>query len=452
MVRKKTVKNNLKLASLYGAAMTGLFFTPDYSNLQADIVDITWNGGNEQIGISPNFLSGTPTPVDIDPVGASVDLCVFYTMFSNTQGMIYGAGGIEIANQSITGIAQVQAGDLLTPDMFQGQTDRFDIDGVGYAAFRTNVGNVGWFKINFSPGNGGLRFLNGEFGNSGETLVIGVSAQQETFDGINVLAITASAADDNITVQASSIPNQVSLTVNGSVPQVFEFVDKVCVDGGSGNDIIVVDFNGSEANIIEGGPGADMLCGGTGKDNIFGGNGADFIFGLGNDDSLVGGGADDYIYAGLGDDFCSGGTGDDNIFGEAGFDILQGGEGDDFISGASGDDIISGFGGRDELRGFAGIDQIFGGQQRDRIFGGSGMDFVSGQGGNDVVHGGADDDEVFGGAGTDQLHGNDGNDVLSGNGGNDFFTGGNGLDQFFGGAGSDTGIDEGEAGESSIEN
>ena len=283
-------------------------------------------------------------------------------------------------------------------------------------------------------------------------VVDGVTIVQESVDGINTLMIEGSPEMDVIDVQSSGNPGEVSVSVSDCPVLNFADVQKVFILGNSGDDVITINFAGEFANFVAGGPGADFLCGGDGVDNLDGGNGNDFIYGLAANDDLFGGGGDDFIEGGLGDDFCSGGIGDDDIFGEAGMDILQGGDNDDYITGGDGDDVISGFDGRDELLGNDGIDHIFGGRQRDRIFGGAGMDVVSGQGGNDVVRGGAGNDEVLGGAGTDRLFGEAGDDLLSGNGGNDFFLGGDGSDSFFGGAGTDTGLDVGEAGESSIEN
>ena len=267
------------------------------------------------------------------------------------------------------------------------------------------------------------------------------------------LSIVGTDNNDNITAIGTATAGQVAVTVNGRATEIFDGVDRVIIDGKSGNDVIEVDFDaGVLFNEVVGGPGADMIMGGVGKDILNGNNGPDCLFGFENDDELFGGGGNDELLGGGEDDFCSGGVGNDCILGENGFDNLQGGEDDDIIIGGNGDDVISGFGGRDQLFGNAGMDQIFGGQQRDTIIGGSGMDFLSGQGGNDVVRGGTENDDVQGGAGIDRLFGDDGDDILSGNGGNDFFPGGNGLDEFFGGAGNDTGLDTGENGESSIEN
>ena len=79
MVNKRKIAT---VAVTFGAAMTSMYAAPE---LQADVLDITWNGGNAT-ATNPFVLgSGSQIPFNIDQVaGSMIDFaqwndCLLYT-------------------------------------------------------------------------------------------------------------------------------------------------------------------------------------------------------------------------------------------------------------------------------------------------------------------------------------------------------------------------------------
>jgi Ca2+-binding RTX toxin-like protein len=87
-------------------------------------------------------------------------------------------------------------------------------------------------------------------------------------------------------------------------------------------------------------------------------------------------------------------------------------------------------------------------EQADTLTGGGGYDVMYGLGGADTLRGGGGDDYVYGNNGADQLWGDDGGDHLFGGPGDDAIDGGLGYDYIQGGAGGD--IIHGGAGDDQI--
>jgi Ca2+-binding RTX toxin-like protein len=261
------------------------------------------------------------------------------------------------------------------------------------------------------------------------------------------------------------------------------------VDGGEGNDTLVLDFIPNllgqwTANITTG--ELSQLGGQTftfanfenfdARNTVFasldvtGSNSADVI--------RVGVG-ENTIYGLFGDDIISAGDGNDMLFGGGGNDSLDGGAGDDVLDGGAGIDTAS------YLDANAGVTvQLFLGQQDtlgagidtltsiENLQGSNFDDVLIGDAGNNVIEGGAGNDVLNGGAGIDllsyenangavtirlsQLTGQDTgavgidrvfgfenilggrfNDDLSGDDGANDIDGGRGNDSLFGGGGND---------------
>ena len=78
----------------------------------------------------------------------------------------------------------------------------------------------------------------------------------------------------------------------------------VRVDGGAGNDVVVIDAGVLTPVALHGGAGDDALTGGSGNDRLYGGDGADQLNGGSGDDVLValGGGHGDVSTGGAGRD------------------------------------------------------------------------------------------------------------------------------------------------------
>ena len=318
------------------------------------------------------------------------------------------------------------------------------------------------------------------------------------------LVVTGTDDNDTIFVTRTGVAGQVSVIVSDCPEEIYDGVEQIIVNGKEGDDTIEVDFlgirviggngddmitvlseGGSEVfggcgnDIITGGPGADILFGGFGMDTINGMGGADEIYGhdfisIDTNDThqniLFGGDGNDLVVGTSRVDMIDGGRGSDDIFGLGGADIIDGFHGNDYIEGGTGNDEILGglgsdeiFGGRgnDTILGQAGQDMLFGGTgtdnlngglNKDTIFGQGGDDVLSGSDGNDTLFGGTGNDELLGGTGNDILNGQNGSDLMFGQAGDDQFTGGLGQDTFNGGPGNDTAVDNGEAGEISVEN
>ncbi|MBD1867253.1 hypothetical protein H6F95_08060 [Cyanobacteria bacterium FACHB-471] len=210
-------------------------------------------------------------------------------------------------------------------------------------------------------------------------------------------------------VQAGAEPGQVFVGAFGYVqpyPTNSPGVDKIIADGGTGDDVIIIQSGVTAEVDLSGGEGNDVLLAGDGAATLRGGAGNDGL---------------------------TGGISNDQIFGEDGDDALKGSAGNDNLDGGTGNDIVAGDAGADILKGGNGDDRLSGGVDRDLLSGGDGDDRLSGGDGEDTLDGEAGNDTVFGDAGNDTLNGNDGNDELNGGFGDDILSGGNGDDIIKGG-------------------
>lgn len=158
--------------------------------------------------------------------------------------------------------------------------------------------------------------------------------------------------------------------------QSYDGVTKILAMAGEGNDII--DLRGLDSSTIE-----FELDGGVGNDQI-----------LLSDKA----GGDAVIHGGVGDDVIVGGAGDDEIYGDAGNDNIQGNGGDDTIFGDEGEIAY--------VEGAAGpTDQVDYTRARVKV-----------TDGDDVIRGGEGDDKIFGGGGKDDIQGDADNDLIIGDG------------------------------------
>ena len=183
-------RNTRKLqTATFGVAMSSLFVVND---MNAEILDLTWEGGEESIVINREPSHGGTFDaelINIDQVIGPVELSVFNTNFSNgVQHMeaIYGLG-------MLTGLEIVDEFELLDPTTFLPESIGFG--GIGnfnngtcngtcvtsaFAGFTTSTGNVGWFKIELLfpgiPQIPGWRFTNGRVATQGESLCVGATS------------------------------------------------------------------------------------------------------------------------------------------------------------------------------------------------------------------------------------------------------------------------------------
>ena len=209
---------------------------------------------------------------------------------------------------------------------------------------------------------------------------------------------------DQINVDLNAGTGNIDVTINGQLAGSFspaQVPAGIRIDGGRGNDTIVVGQAITLPVEIRGDKGNDQITGGGGDDNIDGGAGRDNCAGGDGRDSITGGAGNDVITGGGGADHVDGGHGNDDCSGDDGPDTVAGGLGRDRLAGAVGDDRLRGGGGRDDCDGGDGDDDIDGGSGRDRVRGG---------GGSDDFNEPADDGRRGRGRGSDDVEDRDGDD------------------------------------------
>ncbi len=514
----KSVKHTTKHAAIFGAALSSAFVATE---IQADVLDITWDGGQASVEVDfqVNEFCGPPIEtLDIDQLIAGPDLRVFFGSYECTLYPASGTVTIRVGSAfrdvmgDIASVGFLDRGVNIDPQTIADLGFlRLDSSGTFFAGFKTNDGNVGWFRVEIDSDS--VIVSEGEVATNGESLIVGgtdlCGPAVDLLDGILTIEGTGDADLINVSRENGVVSAELNgctetfpagtvkeLVINGNDGDdeiVVNFRDRKTIRGGSGDDVITVDGPGSGASIfgedgddtIVGGPSPDFIEGGAGNDNlsgrggrdwldggapvagspdmniINGGNGGDTILGGEDVDMILGGDGADTIYAFGGDDLVEAGAGADQIFGAAGADCIYGGPADDLINGGDGDDGLFGGDGRDSISGGqgadfviggSGSDNIQGGAEDDTIFGNEGLDILGGGAGDDVILGGVGNDTISGGPGNDTLLGQSQHDILNGDGGDDTLTGGLGFDELNGGDGTDTATDTGEAGETSIEN
>ena len=144
------------------------------------------------------------------------------------------------------------------------------------------------------------------------TLNAGPTANQRQF-------ISTSDVGEEFIVSGTGKNITVTFTNTGH-SQTFNNVDRLVMNGGKGNDRLIIGagvttaitFNGGEGDdYFEGGAGADIVNGGIGNDEIRGGLGANVLDGGEGADTIIGGAGDETIIGGKGDDVLDGKGGND---------------------------------------------------------------------------------------------------------------------------------------------
>ncbi len=255
----------------------------------------------------------------------------------------------------------------------------------------------------------------------------------------------------------------------GGTPAPLHAADaRLQLDGGTGFDILSVDFGNESMAIVwdSANPANIEFPDGAYARNFeqlryFGGGGGDDVI-------AQRGRADNYFYLGDGDDTIDPGIGIDSIYGGPGSDLLildfsvgdgptslgvngggpfTGGTFSRYITPGGERDItyaydferfhITGTSKDDNINGIDGPDMLFGGEGNDVLIGGGGF----GTGGlidNNYLDGGPGNDTLWGSGrvanldGDDTLIGGDGDDILYGRGGSDVLAGGPGNDIIYG--------------------
>ena len=155
--------------------------------------------------------------------------------------------------------------------------------------------------VDYSNATGGITTTYNATTNIG---AITASASRVSYKNIERLNISGTAFNDNI------VGNSGNDTLGGGYGY-----GKDTIDGGAGNDRLIVGNYSSGDNLLSGGDGNDTLIAsqGYGKNTLIGGNGNDYLTGGSGNDYLTGGSGNDYLTGGSGNDSLYGGTGTDTF-------------------------------------------------------------------------------------------------------------------------------------------
>jgi Ca2+-binding RTX toxin-like protein len=438
-----------------------------------DVIDFTVAAGQSFYSL----FYVTPAPVTVTIDGAA-----------NTGSVVRSDGTDTLLNVANTlgadGLGFVGSFGADTFDVTLGANQWMQLDGLdGADDFDLSIAANSIVRLSYTNSDFGIvadfaagTILDGEFGNSTDTVAVTGEGLVELRGSIHNDSMTGSDRDERfiteqgndtvdggagfdtvrydrsgvdavsvdlslMTANASGVWNGVSFTDSlSNVEAVHGSREGDDTLSGSGADEY---FFGSGGNdILNGMGGDDSLYGGTGNDTIDGGADNDTVWGFSGDDSINGGTGDDTLDGGANNDMIDGGADNDILLGGAGFDTLMGGSGDDSLDGQGNADRLYGDAGNDTIIGGEGTDNLYGGADNDRMFGGNGADRLFGDGGNDLIRAGSNFgssvDGVEGGAGNDTIFGEGGYDLLLGGTGDDYIDGGNQADDLRGEDGNDT--------------
>lgn len=189
MTTRKRSKQRISFtaAATFGAAMSSLYVAPE---LQADVVDITWNGGN---ATAVNAYNAGPSTFAVSQgidqvVGvATVDFVQFNDFIGRT---LIGGGSANIESFLIVADGQELgqasfAGSLAIPGT------EFSGSGSAFVGFRSFNNNVGWFQVSFTD-FGDIVYGAGQYGTDGENVTVG-GAIPEPSAALALLAVSGAA-------------------------------------------------------------------------------------------------------------------------------------------------------------------------------------------------------------------------------------------------------------------
>jgi len=176
-------------AASFGAALGSIYLAPE---LQADILDITWNGGSPTA--THAWSSGTfnPGAQNIDQLSGTPAFNQYNDEFNGGNGRTFFLPG-DIASATI-----VLNGSVLDPNTFAGATGNItasNFAGTGslYIGFSDSLGNVGWFQMSF-VNDGAITYGAGEYGSMGESVTVGGSGAIPEPSSLGALALLAVGA------------------------------------------------------------------------------------------------------------------------------------------------------------------------------------------------------------------------------------------------------------------
>lgn len=231
-----------KTAATFGAAMTTMYAAPE---LQAQILDITWFGGNATA--TNDFFAGqssSPQAFGIDQVidqsTSMGGLIPDFTQWNDT----FGTSGrtINVGNgRNILSATIVALGQSIDPATFVGVGNSTDTgafggadlngDGSAFIGFRSIAGNVGWFRLDYTVA-GPIIYSEGEYGSGGETVVVGGTGTgggfvaPDSFTTFRGIAISSTLADFAMSDDTDASYNP-GFTINSDEAPVWLIFDGV---------------------------------------------------------------------------------------------------------------------------------------------------------------------------------------------------------------------------------
>ncbi len=380
-------------------------------------------GGNLGYGnAGDDFLSGSGLGSDTLWGGKGDDTIQVVELSSS--GTAGGTGGFVPQNTVISNIG-IRTGNI-----------------GGVSSTSAGVGVVTTSDAN-PPNNPGRNYLSGDLG---KDLVIGLGDRDTLLGGEenDTLMLLGSIAD----------PDNNNTSLEGATVELNGVPQNALLDGGNGNDSLIA-FGGLRGrNTLLGGEGIDTIYNYGVQSYVDGGAGNDILvmdnaFGVFGRSTLMGGAGDDSINVATsgGTNLLYGDVGNDTLVGTAaptGFgDTLYGGDaanadtGNDSLT-AGARSLMFGQQGNDTLVGTGANASLYGGQGTDSLVAG-GTSYLSGDLGNDtLVTGATNQNTLLGGEGNDSLYGVGGSaNILNGGVGNDILVAGSVDDTLIGGEGND---------------
>ena len=188
--KKNRIGLNATVATTFGVAMSTVLVN---QNIEADIVDLTFDGGNFTV-VNDCIITGSgPMRVDIDQVpdvaGIGADFAQWNDIYGGTGRTMFASFSTISLSRNILSLRAngISYGDVIDPATFTGamtiggnagggsNNNTFDGFGSAYVAFRTADGNVGWFQVDFNtsgPFTGPIRYISGKMGTDGEAVTV----------------------------------------------------------------------------------------------------------------------------------------------------------------------------------------------------------------------------------------------------------------------------------------
>jgi hypothetical protein len=172
MANKKKLATTV--AATFGAALGSMYLAPE---LQADILDITWNGGDAGASHEWRYGVGNNGPQIMDQVPLGFNPDSHFNQFNSEFGGGNGRTMFLGELRGIFGAGIFSASDDLTANMFTAAVDSINASafagtGTAFVGFQDLNGNVGWFAVSFTE-DGTIFYGPGQYGNAGETVHVG---------------------------------------------------------------------------------------------------------------------------------------------------------------------------------------------------------------------------------------------------------------------------------------